>query len=76
MAIARGNEEEGIDRDHDAVEPDSCSMPTSTNCKGVIRKKTKNSVRWSPGRVGVSVMNSRKAQNEIRPNSTTVAAGR
>ena len=48
-------------------------MPTSTNCNGVNTKKTQNSVRWSPGRVGVSVMNSRRAQNEIRPNSTTVA---
>ena len=47
-------------------------MPTSTNCSGVKRKNTQNSVRWSPGRVGVIVMNSRKAQNEISPKRTTV----
>ena len=50
-------------------------MPTSTNCSGVSRKKTQKRVRWSPGRVGVRVMNSRSAQKEIRPNITTVAAG-
>ena len=36
-------------------------------------KNTQNSARWSPFRVGVSVMNSRSAQNETSPNNTTVA---
>ncbi len=48
-------------------------MPTSMYCSGVNMKNTQNSVRWSPSRVGVSVMNSRSAQNEINPNRTTVA---
>src|SRR5262249_6129602 len=50
----------------------SCS-PIITNCSGVNAKKTQNNARWSPGRVGVSVINSRKAQNEIRPKKTVVA---
>ena len=50
-------------------------IATSTYCAGVNRKKTQNRVRWSPRRVGVMVMNSRSAQNDTSPNSTTAGMG-
>ena len=34
-------------------------------------KKAQKSVRWSPGRVGVRVINSRRAKKDIRPNKMT-----
>src|SRR5262245_55123637 len=50
-------------------------MATSTYCKGVKTKNTQNNARWSATRVGVSVMNSRNAQNDKQPNTTAVAIG-
>ena len=44
-------------------------------CSGVKITNTQPSVRWSAARVGVSVMNSRSAQNDSKPNSVTVAPG-
>ena len=37
------------------------------------RKKASESARWSARRVGVSVMNSRSAKKEMKPNMTIVA---
>src|SRR5262249_47728580 len=44
---------------------------TSTYCSGVKRINAQNRARWSPSRVGVIVMNSRSATNEINPNIAT-----
>ncbi len=41
---------------------------TRTYCSGVMTKNTQNRGRWSAGRVGVKVKNSRNAPNDASPN--------
>src|SRR3989338_2698497 len=48
-------------------------MPMSQYCSGISTKNASDRARWSPGLVGVSVMNSRKAKNEMKANITMVA---
>ena len=52
------------------------SLQISQYWIGVTTKKTQSKVRWSPCRVGVRVMNSRSARNEISAKSSTAPAPR
>src|SRR3990167_8612389 len=55
------------------VNRSKCRVPTSTNCSGSTKKKASTRLRWSPRRVGESVMNSRSAKNATSANSTVAA---
>jgi hypothetical protein len=46
------------------------AVATSQNWIGSTTKNARIRLRWSPRRVGESVMNSRSAKNEISANST------
>ena len=52
------------------VNRSKCSDPSSQNWIGSTTKKASTRLRWSPWRVGESVMNSRSARNETTANST------
>ena len=52
------------------VNKSKCSVPASQNWMGSTTKKASTRLRWSPRRVGDSVMNSRSAKNAISANST------
>ena len=47
-------------------------MPMSTYCSGSTTKNASDRGRRSPGRLGVSVMNSRSAKNDASANRTSV----
>ena len=56
------------------VNRSKCRLPTIQNCSGSTTKKASTRLRWSPRRVGESVMNSRSAKKPTMANSTVATA--